>query len=172
VSGCGQSNRDKKNNHTDLIKNNFLGVWKSVERIYPYRATLVIDSSYKFAFVGGACVLHFESQGKWKLNGDTLILDSFYPEKCCYIREFGVNCTVITIIDSISETNDSTSFELKTSIKDCIPDYIDEYILFENEKFLIEDSVLTHIQKSKALCPEIKDNFTKQDNAGKYDNMH
>ena len=60
--------------------------------------------------------------------------------------------------------NDSIPFEpsgLKTSIKDCIPSSIDQYILFNNEKFLIEDSVLTYIQKLNALCPEIKDNFTR-----------
>ena len=101
ASGCGQSHTDKeKDTPTDLVKNNFLGVWKSIERTYPYSATLVIDSNYKFVFTGGGCLSRFASQGEWRQNGDTLI----------------------------------------------------------------QDSVLTHIQKSNVACPEVKDEFTKEVN--------
>ena len=151
AGSCGQR---RKSNNAEL---QFLGEWYSVERDYPFSATLKIDSNHNFIYTGGACILHFRSKGKWRLNGNTLILNSFEPKKCCFISEFGVNCSSIIL-------NDSIPFEpsgLKTSIKDCIPSSIDQYILFNNEKFLIEDSVLTYIQKLNALCPEIKDNFTR-----------
>jgi len=137
-------------------QNNYIGDWRCVKRIIPYSAVLKIDSSYSYTYTGGACLSSFESKGNWTLKDDTLILNSFEPEECCYLREFGVNCV-------IADLENSTIPKQKTSIEDCQPsnggDY--EYIIFTNEKFIIKDSLLTHIQNPNNICPDIKDNFTK-----------
>ncbi len=157
MMGCGQSSRNAKNDSPELSDNVFLGVWQSVERSYPFGATLKIDSTYYFTYAGGACLYHFESQGEWRLNGDTLILNSFYPEKCCYINDFGINCIIVA-------PDGSTRYKPITSMRDCTPDSEVEYILFNNERFVLENSILTHIRKANAPCPDIKDNFTRQSN--------
>ena len=155
VGGCYRSSTSgSKDNHIELINNDnrFLGKWYSVKRPYPFGVTLEIDTNYYFIYAGGACDSRFGSKGEWLLNGDTLILNSFEPEKCYFTSEFGENCTIVTK-DFIPE--------LKTSIKGCKPETDTTYYLFTNEKFIIEDSVLTHIQKPNVLCPEIKDNFSR-----------
>ena len=156
VCGCGQSSTNtKKDNITELRidDNKFLGKWHSVKRPYPYGATIEICSNYNFIYIGGACDSRFGSKGDWLLNGDTLILNSFEPEECYFISEFGVNCIIVT--------EDFIPPELKTSIRGCKPDTDYDYRCFINEKFIIEDSVLIHIRKTIALCPEITDNFIK-----------
>jgi hypothetical protein len=158
VSGCGQTNTSvKKDNHTKFINsdNAFLGEWYSVKRPYPFGATLEIGLNHNFIYEGGACDYHFMSKGEWLLKDDTLILNSFEPKECYFISEFGVKCTIIT--------SDFTPPERKTSMKGCKPNTEREYILFKNEKFIIEDSLLTHIQKTNTFCPgHVKDNFTKK----------
>ena len=136
-------------------QNNYIGDWRCVKRVFPYNAVLKIDSSYCYTYTGGFCTSWFESKGNWALKDDTLILNSFEPEECCYLREFGVNWV---IVDSESLTIPKP----KTSIEDCQPSNRDyEYIIFTNEKFIIKDSVLTHIKNPNNFCHDIKDNFTK-----------
>ena len=159
ASSCGRSNKTAEtDNYIEVIIDNpFLGKWYSVERIIPFSATLDIDSNYNFIYEGGACEARFLSKGYWVLNGDTLVLNSFEPEDCYYISEFGKNHIVIPI-----DTFPYFAFEVRTSIEDCIPIDYYEYIVFTNEKFIIEDSVLTHIRrKPNLMWPEIKDNFTR-----------
>ena len=134
----------------------FFGEWLSIERDYPFDATLKIDSNYYFTYEGGACVSRFSSNGYWVLDNDTLILNSNKPEDCCYLSNFGVNCLTIKI-------NDSVILKRGTSIKDCVPEQINyEFIFFENEKFIINNGFLMHIQKPNNLCPNIKDDFTRK----------
>jgi len=144
----------KENTNDDLINNEFLGEWYSVERIIPFGAVLTIDTDYSFIYEGGACLSSFGSKGNWTLNNDTLILNSIEPEECYYISDFGGNCILITI-------DDTTSFKREISIKDCVPDNIDyDYIIFKNEKFIIKDSVLTYITQPDTIC-NIKNDFIR-----------
>ena len=159
AGGCGQSNTGaKKDNHTDN-DNMFLGKWHSVERIAPFGATLEIDSNNNFIYAGGACDSRFGSKGDWLLNGDTLILNSFYPKDCYYIFEFGVGRNMPPLND---EFGNPLGYEPITSIEDCKPNTDSTYYFFINEKFIIKDSVLTHIQKPDAFPhTKEKDNFTR-----------
>ncbi len=138
----------------NINNNDFIGEWYSVKRTYPFGAILKIDSNFIFTYEGGACVSRFGSNGYWVLDDDTLILNSNKSENCYYLSNFGVNCLTI-------KTNDSTISTRETSIKGCIPEFPNEYVIFDNEKFIIKDSVLTHIQKLKNLCSDIKDDFTR-----------
>jgi len=140
---------------TQTEQNNYIGDWRCVKRAYPYNAVLKIDSSYSYTYTGGFCTSWFESKGDWTIKDDTLILNSFEPEECYYLREFGVNWVIVDL-------ESSTIPKQKTSIEDCKPSIRDyEYIIFTNEKFIIKDSLLTHIQNPNNCCLETKDNFTK-----------
>ena len=176
IASYAQSNLDiSKDNHTELINNNkFIGKWYAVESIIPGDAILIIDSNYKFLYAGRACIRSFGSIGNWMLNGDTLILNSLMPEKCYYISEFG-ECVMLKMVEEeddyytefwnsehiddfvIYEPKDSMTFESRTSIKGCKPEFNDPYVLFMNEKFIIEDNLLKYIKETEC---EIKINFT------------
>jgi len=140
-----------------IKENPYLGIWHSVERVIPFGAYLKIDSNYNFTYSGGACVARFFSKGSWTITDDTLFLNSFEPEECYYLSEFGINCRSF-----------DDDYQPTTSIKGCKPSDIKEYVIFNQEKFIIKDSILTHIQKPNNLCPEIKDNFNKESDIRKY----
>ena len=132
--------------------NQYIGEWYSVYKGIPFSATLVIDSNYTFNYEGGACVIRFGSEGYWACNGDTLLLNSYEPEECYYLFEFDAVCMEFDI-------NDSTTYLKPQFTKEgCTPEnqwY--EYVKFKNVKFLIIDSVLTHIP----LCLEVENEFTR-----------
>jgi hypothetical protein len=151
---------DKKTTIEEEIKENpYLGKWYSVKRIYPFGAVLKIDSNYNFIYEGGYCIQHFSSKGSWTLSGDTLILNSFEPERCYNLNEFCVVGGTFINLDS----NEVEILSRQTSIKRCEPDAEYEYIVFKQEKFIIEDSVLTYIRKPDDLwiSERFKNNFTK-----------
>jgi hypothetical protein len=164
LQSCCNNEKRSKNiyNDLDLNNNKFLGEWYSVEREQPFGAVLTINSNYNFTYVGGACVLHFDAKGQWVLQNDTLILNSTDPEKCYYIINFDDDCVEIDPKDL------TTSKSWGTSIEGCTPESPDAYVIFENEKFIIRDSVLMHIQKPNKLCPEIKNDFTRKMNTDDY----
>lgn len=130
------------------------GEWHSVKKSYPFSATLKIDSNYNFTYDGGACALRFGSNGNWNLSGDTLILNSLWPEECCYVNDFSMHCAIVDV-------NSSTAFKITTSTPGCTPQKIYEYILFKNEKFLIKDSTLIHIQYTNNQYPDTKNDFIR-----------
>ena len=140
----------------EVKENPYLGEWYSVERIIPFGAVLKIDTNNSFTYEGGACLYHFNSKGGWTLSGDTLILNSFEPEECCYLNEFGLVGGII-ILDS----NGVNIHSRPISIKGCEPIDTKEYIIFNHEKLVIEDSVLTHIQKPDNMYISDKNNFTR-----------
>jgi hypothetical protein len=162
LQSCCNTVNDNISIRDNLIINNnkFLGEWYSVERVVPFESILKIDSNFNFTYEGGACVSRFGSNGYWISNDDTLILNSVMPKNCYYIEKFGMNCK-ITMIGELPEPR-------TTSKKDCVPTTDSVFILFENEKFIINDSVLIYIQKPNRLCPDINDDFTRKNGYGEY----
>jgi hypothetical protein len=152
-SCCNRNEGYNIQDNSNMNNNEFLGEWYSVERMIPFGAVLNIDLNYNFTYEGGACVSRFGSKGQWIIENDTLILNSTYPEKCYYIINFYENCVIIDPDDL------PISKKAATSIKDCTPELLYEYVIFDNEKFIIKDSVLIHIQNNQ--CIEATNNFTK-----------
>jgi len=147
-SCCNRNEGYNIQDYSKMNNNEFLGEWYSVERITPFEATLRIDSNYTFTYDGGACLIRFGSNGFWTLNEDTLILNSIEPEECYYLFEFDPVCFDI---------NDSSTYLKTRTTKEGLPAINYEYVLFKDVKFLIIDSVLTHIP----LCPQVRNNFTR-----------
>ena len=155
LQSCNNAARER--NSEQEIDNDFLGAWCSVDRVYPFGAVLYIGSDYNFEYRGGACTSHFFSLGYWKINNDTLILNSIKPERCFVIRNFGA------IWAPLLRDDDGRAIR-RTTIKDCTPAWGDselDFLVFENEKFIIEDSTLVHIRKQHHCISEIND-FTRE----------
>ena len=143
--------------NNDSILNQFKGRWYSVKRTIPYSSFLTIDSSYNYEYWGGACMSRFKSKGRCKVNGDTLILNSDSTKECYYLCRFGINC--IRVIYDPVHPNQYTP--RPTTQKGCRPISSDEYVVFDQEKFILKDSLLIHIPNPENPCPEEKDNFAR-----------
>jgi hypothetical protein len=130
--------------------NKFVGEWVSLEKEIPYEATLVIKQDFEY----GACLSSGFSKGYWQEKGDLLILNSSKTNTCYYLSAFGINCFLI------SETNDIE--ELKTTLKDCIPENRTDYVMFTVEEFELNNDTLIHISIKDTLCPEMTDKFTRK----------
>lgn len=156
LSSCISKNKTAESSEEHFEK--YFGVWHSTDRHYEYSADLKIDSINNFIYEGGACASSFLSKGSWKLNGDTIILNSFQPEECYYVNDFGIKYIVAPPI-----IGDTTKHEMRTSIKGCEPKLYSTYILFNNEKFIIKNDTLVHIAHTKTLFSDIiKEDFIKQ----------
>ena len=147
------NNAAREGNSEQEVDNDFLGWWWSVDnRVYPFAATLFIGSDYNFRYYGGACMAHFFSDGYWEINNDTLILNSIKPKGCFYLERFG------TLITRIRDEDGRPM----TTMGDCTPRWWDfQFVVFENEKFIIEDSILVHIRKQHH-CIDERNDFTRE----------
>ena len=134
-----------------------------MDRVYPFAALLYIGSDYNFRYYGGACMSHFFSDGYWKINNDTLILNSIKPESCFFIRNFGADW-FLRDDDGRILRDDAGRAIMRTTIEDCTPIYPwarTDFLVFENEKFIIEDSILVHIRKQHH-CIDERNDFTRE----------
>ena len=151
-------NKNEKIIIKEIVKeNHYLGEWFSVKRVYPFGAILKIDSNNSFTYKGGACVRHFYSKGSWTLRDDTLILNSYEPEGCYSLKEFVLVGGIIINIDS----NGVERVQRPVSIEGCEPESEKDYIIFNQEKLLIIDSILTHIPNPNNYYIADRNNFTK-----------
>ena len=121
LSSCISKNKTAESSVEHFEK--YFGVWHSTDRHYEYSADLKIDSINNFIYEGGACASSFLSKGSWKLNGDTIILNSFQPEECYYVNDFGIKYIVAPPI-----IGDTTKHEMRTSIKGFEPKLHSIYI--------------------------------------------
>lgn len=109
----------------------FVKVWFDTVRSYPFKAKLNIKKDKTFEYRGGACTSRFGAKGIWKIENDTIILNSIKPKECMWKQDFGLICEKLTDND------------YKT-IKDCEPKGEDSYEDFENEKFYFRNDTLIH----------------------------
>ncbi len=80
------------------------------------------------------------SKGKWQIENDTSILNSFKPKECCFLVVFGGNC------EKYGKAGENLKF--KKSFKNCDLETEDIYDVFENTKFYLINGELVFI-KSK-----------------------
>lgn len=132
--------------------NGFIGEWESFERIYPYVSNLIIKNDSTFYYESGACLFRGFSKGRWKINNDTLILNSSNLDSCLYLSYFDEDCILIT-------EGDTSKFIRETTISGCIPFYETEYILFKNDAFYIYNDTLIHKTKNSKQCIESRNIF-------------
>jgi hypothetical protein len=136
-----------KNDKPKINKNSkFVKTWFDTVRMTPFTSKLIINKNNTFDYSGGACTSSFESKGFWKIEKDTLILNSSKTNKCYWKLPFGLMCSKKDF-EKIREDN--------KTIKGCNPMGENEYVIFDNEKFYIRNDTLIHTEKNK-YCPSMK----------------
>jgi hypothetical protein len=121
----------KKDNPKIDESSKFVKVWFDTVRSYPFKSKLTIKKNKTFEYRGGACTSGFGAKGIWRIENDTIILNSFKPKECMWKHDFGLICEKLTDND------------YKT-IKNCEPKGEDSYENFENEKFYFRNDTLIH----------------------------
>lgn len=142
----------KKNNPKIEEDSKFVKIWFDTVRTYPFNAKLIIKKDNTFEYIGDACTSSFGAKGIWKIENDTIILNSIKPKECMYKIDFGLICEKLT--DNESKT-----------IKDCEPNGEEFYENFENEKFYFRNDTLIHKndQNDKIKnCPKSKIAFSDE----------
>ncbi|NIC01557.1 hypothetical protein HA632_05730 [Flavobacterium sp. J49] len=133
----------------------FVRIWYDTVQMIPFRATLDIKSNKTFEYRSGACQSSSKSNGTWKIENDTIVLKSLKPKGCLFQNRFGVYCI---------KFNDKSYFENNKTIKGCEPSGSEsEYEIFENEKFIIENDTLIHINQAKNDCGQIRVAFSTKE---------
>lgn len=147
-----------KNSTENEIRNKYIAEWKSTKKPIPYSGTLKINNDNTFDFNSGACMSRSYSKGKWRIENDTIILNSFEPKNCCFLIVFGGNC------EKYGKTGENYMF--KKSFKDCDLQTEDLYDVFENTKFYIKNETLV-FKKSKINDCEDLENWNNDFVLGK-----
>ncbi|MEO5777594.1 MAG: hypothetical protein ABIQ27_11875 [Flavobacterium sp.] len=134
-------NSCKKEEEKVLVNKNskFIKEWESRKSFIPHKDYLKIKPDHTFELYGGACTVSYNSNGKWEIRNDTLILNSFSSRDCQVLMEFGN-----TIEKPLQ------SYIRKTTLKDCNPGESDGiYFNFVNEKFYLKNDTLEYVTTVK-----------------------
>lgn len=136
----------------EIIK--FVRIWYDTVQGMPFKSKLNIKTNNTFEYLSQSCESGSKSNGKWKIENDTIILNSIKPKKCLFQYPFGVLC--IPFNQPLPENN--------KTIKDCEPSGRNaSYEIFENEKFYIRNDTLIHANKRNDDCPELKIAFSMKE---------
>jgi len=141
----------KKDNPKVEENSKFVKVWFDTVRSYPLTSKLIINKNNTFEYRGGACTSSFGAKGIWKIENDTIILNSIKPKECKWKHDFGLFCLTY-------EEMKSSNFALDNkTIKGCEPQGDDSYEHFENDKFYFRNDTLIHKNDEKDKmknCPK------------------
>ncbi|HWS60138.1 MAG TPA: hypothetical protein VN182_04335 [Flavobacterium sp.] len=132
LSSCKKDN-PKIEEHSKFVK-----VWFDTVRSYPFKAKLIIKKDKTFEYRGGACTSSFGAKGIWRIENDTIILNSIKPKECMWKHDFGLFCL------TFEEMKLANIEEDNKTIKDCEPQGENSYENFENEKFYFRNDTLIH----------------------------
>lgn len=136
----------------------FVRTWYDTVQGMPFRAKLSIKENNSFEYSSRSCESGSKSSGIWKIEKDTIILNSIKPKRCLFQHPFGVICIPF---------NEPYSGDYKT-IKDCEPSGSEAtYEIFENEKFIFRNDTLIHTNKVKDNCPNIRIAFSTKEKVGR-----
>ncbi len=149
----------KKDLPKEIENPKFVRTWYDTVQGMPYRAKLIIKANKTFEFSDHACQSGSKSNGIWKIVNDTITLKSIKPKGCLFQHRFGVYCIKI---------GDKSYFENNKTIKGCEPSGREsDYEIFENEKFIIKNDTLIHINQAKNDCGEIRVAFSTKEKVRK-----
>ncbi len=145
----------KKELPKEIENSKFVRVWHDTVQMLPFKAKLDIKANKTFEFLSGACQSRSKSIGTWKTENDTIILKSIKPKGCLFQNRFGVYCI---------PKNDKSFFENNKTIKGCEPSGRESvYEIFDNEKFIIQNDTLIHVNQAKNDCGQIRVAFSTKE---------
>ncbi|KUJ60065.1 hypothetical protein AR687_20135 [Flavobacteriaceae bacterium CRH] len=119
----------------------FVGVWYDTEYIVPSLTIIKIKADSTFSCTSGACTWQGFSQGKWKIVGDSIELNSTKSDTCYKMLPF-VHC------NPFEKRKDSLT------ISNCNPKGRADFLIFEKERFYIKNDSLLYKLKSSSKCPD------------------
>jgi len=137
-----------KNSNEQEIRKKYIAEWKSTKKPIPYSATLKINKDNTFDFDSGACMSSSRSKGHWRLENDTIILNSFKPKDCCLLMVFGGNCEKYGKIGE--------NYMFKKSFENCDLETENSYDVFENTKFYIKNEILVFKKNKINDCKDLE----------------
>lgn len=150
----------KKDNPKIEENSKFVKVWFDTVRSYPFMAKLIINKNKTFEYRGGACTSSFGAKGIWRIENDTIILNSIKPKECMWKVDFGLLCLTPAEMRAGNENDDNKT------IKGCEPQGEDSYENFENEKFYFRNDTLIHKNDENDKmknCPKLKIAFSDKE---------
>lgn len=133
----------------EISENKFVGVWYDTEYVVPSLTIIKIKTDSTFTCTSGACTWQGFSQGKWKIVGDSIELNSVKSDTCYRMLPF-VHCDPFEVIkDSLTVFN-------------CNPKRHADFLIFEKERFYIKNDSLVYKIKRSSKCPDsLKITFAK-----------
>ncbi|MBC5861953.1 hypothetical protein [Flavobacterium turcicum] len=105
--------------------NDFENQWFSLN------SKLKINDNNTFEFERFSSISSSISKGNWVVVNDTLILNSFQNNLCYFYENF-----------KLEPSKNNNNYKILKSNKDCQPNQ--GYVIFNNEKFYLKDSILIH----------------------------
>ena len=122
----------KQNSQNFEKKEDFIRDWKVIR--YPYsNATLYLSANHTFKYEETGHLSEIYSEGIWKMNNDTLILNSLQPNECLYIDDFSL-------------TKGETIDDMQTTLKNCEPKPNSKFFTeFNNSKFTVTKDSLIYL---------------------------
>jgi hypothetical protein len=125
------------------LPNKFVGTWYDSEYIIPGKSSIKINKDSSFSYKSRGCQWGSVSNGKWKIIGDSIELNSTSSDTCYKMFPF-VYCFPF---------GEKDTKDLLT-IPNCIPNENAFFAIFKNEKFYLKNDSLVYKLKTKSKCPD------------------
>lgn len=126
----------------EIPENKFVGTWYDTEYLVPSLTIIKIKTDSTFSCTSGACTWQGFSQGKWKIVGDSIELNSIKSDNCYRILPF-VHC------DPFEKRGDTLT------ISKCDPKGKADFLIFEKERFYLKNDSLIYKLKRSSKCPDL-----------------
>lgn len=126
---------------SESLPSKFIGTWYDTEYVVPSLTILKIKADSTFLCTSGACTWQGFSQGKWKIVGDSIELNSIKSDTCYTMLPF-VHC------DPFEKRKDSLT------ISNCNPKYVGDFLVFNKERFYLKNDSLVYKLKRSSKCPD------------------
>lgn len=121
----------------------FVGIWYDTQYIVPGRSSIKINKDSSFNYNSAGCDWREVSNGKWKIVGDSIELNSINSDTCYKMFPF-VECIRFGKYDR----RDSLT------VLNCEPTNNASFAIFNKERFYIKRDSLIYKLKRSSNCPD------------------
>ncbi|KQO28405.1 hypothetical protein ASF10_23020 [Flavobacterium sp. Leaf82] len=128
---------------SEVRVNKFIGTWHDTEYIVPGKSSIRINTDSSFYYKSRGCQGGSVSNGKWKIIGDSIELNSTTSDSCYKMFPF-ILC--IPFRENIKK-------DVRT-IPNCNPDNDTFFAIFSKEVFYMKNDSLIYKLKKNSKCPD------------------
>ncbi|MEN2436604.1 hypothetical protein AAH994_14400 [Weeksellaceae bacterium A-14] len=105
------------------------------------KGNLILNENRTFQFTEKSHLSETFSSGNWKIENDTIFLNSKMPKECLYVNNFKPYCEDKYVV---------FKEKIETTIENCEPkNFTKFYTAFQNEKFIFKNDSLIYINPNK-----------------------